>query len=156
MLFNRTKIYSVLLKKDSANPLEEAIFVAEGFNIFAFLFNAFWALFNKLWLIFIALVIVQGLVHSTQSNPILSQYILIFINIWFGFEANNFKISSLERKGYILYDTVTGVDETDAQRRFYDKYTLFSEKRNIVKEQVQTFSDIEESIIPESKKTFSL
>lgn len=132
-MLNTTKTYSVYLKKDATNPLEEAVFVPEGFNLFAFIFGALWALFHRLWFVFVAILALEILVAKSGMMAFSMQYALILVKVWFGFEASNFRAASLERSGYILYDVSTGSNETDAQRRFFDKYTIYKNSYNPVK-----------------------
>lgn len=123
-MFARTKIYSVYIKKDS-NPLENAIFIKQGFNFWAFIFNIIWALFNRLWLVAIALFALNC-VFVTIDSPAMA-LVSFLVNIWFGFEANNFKAAKLEKLGYINFDVVTGIDPLAAKQRFFDKY-LFNKQ----------------------------
>ncbi len=121
-MFTRTKIYSVYVKKDSKNPLDTAVFVKQGFSLWAFLFTSVWALFNRLWFAFVLLLIFSAMFAINEGIEFTMASFML--NIWFGFEANNFKARRLERTGYIIYDVVTGIDKLAAQARFYDKYLL--------------------------------
>jgi Protein of unknown function (DUF2628) len=120
----RTKIYSVYVKKDSKNPLETAIFVRQGFNFWAFLLTPIWAIYNRLWLLFI--ILTAATVAFELGNAPEFNAVSLVMSVWFGFEANGFKASKLERKGYIIFDVVTGIDTVAAEARFYDKYLLMN------------------------------
>lgn len=121
-MFTKTKIYSVYIKQGAANPLESALFIKQGFNLWAFILTAFWALFNRLWLLslIVGVVSVIFVLNDSAAFAITS----MLFSIWFGFEANNFLSSKLEKKGYILFDVTTGIDKLAAEARFFDKYLL--------------------------------
>lgn len=119
-MFNKTKIYSVYVKRDAESPLESAVLVKQGFNFWAFFFMPFWALYNRMWILFAVLMAIS--VFFTMNDSELMGVISLLFNIWFGCEANNFRSSALERKGYLLFDVVVGIDEVAAQQRFFDKY----------------------------------
>jgi hypothetical protein len=135
-MFTRTKIFSVYVKKDSKNPLDTAVFVKQGFSFWAFFFAPIWALYNRLWFAFLLLVVFSVLL-AINKGPEFTIASLI-LNIWFGFEANNFKTRKLERRGYIVFDVVTGIDKLAAQTRFYDKYLL---NKPVVKQSSFGFSN---------------
>ncbi len=121
-MFNRTKIYSVFVKRDAKNPLETAVVIKNGFDIWAFLFVGVWALYNRLWLVSLIVLPLSALMFANDSPPV--ALISILFSVWFGFEANNFKALKLQKKGYILFDVVTGTDKLAAETRFYDKYLM--------------------------------
>jgi len=117
-----TKIYSVYIKRGVDNPLETAMFIKQGFCLAAFLLTFVWALFNRLWAVALVITVISALL--AYSNGVAFAVTSLLFSIWFGFEANNFKATKLEKKGYILFDTTTGADILAAQTRFYDKYLL--------------------------------
>lgn len=121
-MVTRTKIYSVYIKQGDENPLESAVFVKQGFDLWAFLFGSLWCLFNRLWLAAVVLGIVNGLLTWADTLPL--SLMANLLNIWFGFEAGNFLSAKLEKRGYILFDISTGIDRLAAETRFYDKYLL--------------------------------
>lgn len=130
MFGSKTKLYTVLIKNKSPEPLKDTIFIKGGFNFYAFLFFSFWALFNKLWILFVALIAIElAGVYFPQFlffDKFYFDLIIIALHFWLGFEANDLKISKLEQEGYIIFDVVSGTDNLDAERRFYDKYLFYS------------------------------
>lgn len=135
-MFTRTKLYSVYVNKGAYNPLETAVFIKQGFNFWAFLFTSVWAIYNRLWLIFSLLTIIQ--IMLAVNDSIQFMLISLLVNIWFGFEANNFKSAKLEKKGYILFDVVTGIDELSASQRFFDRYLFNKQQITIPKSGVSS------------------
>jgi len=130
MFSSKTKLYTVLIKKKAPEPLKEVIFIKNGFNIYAFFFFSFWALFNKLWLLFAALFSLEIAANIFPQylffDKTYFELLAVTLHFWLGFEANDIKISNLEQNGYIIFDVVSGIDELDAERRFYDKYLFYS------------------------------
>ena len=129
-MFGGTKLYEVYVKKDSSRPLEDIVIVSQGFNIWAFIFHFFWAIYNKLWslaLLFLVFISFEALSHQILSDKsgIFFSLFFLLVKIWIAFEAHNFKARLLRKKGYVLYDIVTGGNETEAEKRFFDKYVFF-------------------------------
>lgn len=135
-MFRKTKLYTVLLKKNAPKPIETAIFVPQGFNIWALAFFSIWALFNRLWILFVVLFAFEILVQfmffteGTINHSIFIDLSIIVLHIWFGLEANDLKVATLERNGYIVFDVTSGMDEVEAERRFFDKYQLANQLLN--------------------------
>lgn len=123
-MFGREKIYNVYLKPKAKNPLETSIFIEEGFSFMAFIFNAFWALYYRVWSLFIFSIVVMILFELLGIKLGLSNEAVNILNIglyaWIGFEANNWRGASLEKRGYILYDVVSATNSLGAKQRFFD------------------------------------
>jgi hypothetical protein len=126
MLFiPRTQIYTVHINPSKAHPVENAIFVREGFNFIAFLFGFIWALYNRMWweLAFILIVITLfGAAEEQRWLSISSLAILQFMfNLFVGFQANDWHRAALSRRGYVMSDIVVSEDKLHAQQRYYDR-----------------------------------
>lgn len=125
-LFNRMKIYSVHVNPRSEKPLEDAVFVPEGFSIAAFIFNVFWALYHRLWLV--ALLFLVLMVASTLTGKLLglhpsSQFVLdLGTRLLLGMIAYDSWRASLERKGWITTDIIVAGNLLEATHRFYDRH----------------------------------
>jgi hypothetical protein len=117
------QIYTVHINKDNPEPLENAIFVKEGFSIYAAIFQGFWALYHKMWLCAAALIVVnmcfialeKYAIISSDMSTILQLGVLVFI----GFEANDWYRLSLRNRGYELFEIVSGKNLDEAQYRFF-------------------------------------
>ena len=124
------KLYTVLVKEDSDDKLETALFIKEGFSFLAAIFQTLWALYHKMWLCAAALIVVAiGFflmknygIMKTDLVQILEIALLIFI----GFSANDWYSKHLQKKGYIVYDVVSGKNEDEARIRFFDRTTTDS------------------------------
>ncbi len=125
-MFEKSKFFAVYVKKDSNNPLEEAVIVKQGFNFFAVIFTSFWALYNKIWWLFFALLCIEGALYYEISHNIESVIFFkslgFLIQLWLGFEASNLKGKNLEKRGYMLFDVVCASDETEAHCRLFGKF----------------------------------
>lgn len=119
------KTYAIYLKNIPSSPLEKAIFVKEGFSLWAAIFGAFWMVYNRMWLCSVLLIAANvGLVFlekqgfaGAELSTILQTGLMFFI----GFNANDFYAKSLEMKGYKLFSVVTEKNICAAQQRFFDK-----------------------------------
>ncbi len=127
-MFGGSKFFAVYVKKDSKSSFEDTIILKQRFNFFAFIFSTFWALYHRIWWLFFTMAAIEGLIfYETNLNPesvMIFRMIALSIQVWLGFEANDIRGKNLEKKGYILLDVVSAQDETEANRRFFDKYML--------------------------------
>lgn len=124
-LLPSTQIYTVHIDPSKTNPVEKAVFVREGFNLFAFIFGVFWALYHRMWLIAIALAIVVvsfGLAEEAKALDMVSLTILqIAFNIFIGLQGNDLRRWWLSKRGYIMSDVVVSDNELRAQQRYFDR-----------------------------------
>jgi hypothetical protein len=125
-MFNSLKTYSVYFHKDAKEPLETIEVISSGFNVWAFIFTGVWCIYNKCWraLAFVAFIffVVNSAGYLGYLNSVQVEVVSTIFAVWFGFEANSYKVESLESKGYSLYDVVSGFSEQDGIRRFYDRF----------------------------------
>ncbi len=122
----RMKVYSVHLNPQDQNPYENAVFIPEGFNFYAFVFTGFWGLAKRLWwmsALFFALHFGSGFYGSAVG---LSASSIIFLEFGFrlmiGLSANDLWRSYLERKGWVTSDVVVAYSELEATHRYYERH----------------------------------
>lgn len=122
------KIYTVHVKPsaDDAYPLERqagAIFVPEGFSIWAFLFQVLWALYHRLWLVallmFVALVVVNAVIGYAGLSGGSAFLVQFLVALLIGAEAQNLRRWTLKRRGYELRAVVAGDVVADAEHRYF-------------------------------------
>lgn len=121
-----TRLYSVHLDPKLARPYEAPVFVAEGFNFYAFIFGFFWALYHRIWLpafLFFGLSICVRLASHYGDLTLLSSFVLdLGIRLMIGMAANDLRRDTLEKRGYIISDVVISDSLLDAERRYYDRH----------------------------------
>lgn len=127
MMGNQLGIYTVHWKADAKTPQQPLILVREGFNWHAFIFTHFWALYQGLWralgLILLINISVSLLVVELHLHPFSLFAMQLGMQVWFGYQANDFLRKKLDKKGYILSDIVSGENEMRAEQRFLDRNT---------------------------------
>lgn len=125
MFIQKPKIYTVHINPSETNAIEKAVFIREGFNIFAFLFGMFWAAYHRMWLMAIALVIIMAFFGSAEELKWFDAASLAIIHLTFnfiiGFQANDLRRTHLSRRGYIMSDVVVSDNELRAQQRYFDR-----------------------------------
>lgn len=126
-IFSSTKTFSVLIPKDSINPVKDIKLVKEGgFNFIAAIFKLFWALYNRMWLCAALLFLAQSLlVYLRLNNVIDLQAAVIFdfgLLATIGFNANDWKLEDLKSKNYVFMDVVLAIDELQAKEKFLRSY----------------------------------
>jgi hypothetical protein len=126
MFSSRMKIYTVLLNPTDKNPFESAQFIAEGFNLYAFIFSGFWALSHRMWWM-AALFFTLHLGSGYFGNMIgLSASSILFLELGFrvmiGLSANDLWRMTLERKGWITSDVIVAYSELEATHRYLERH----------------------------------
>lgn len=123
---NRLHIYTAHIDPSKSHPYEDTEFVEEGFNWMAFFFTSLWALYHRLWwqagIIMVYNFFMLQMVKSGNYTQFGITLIQLCIQIYIGFEGNDWLRMRLRKKGYITADIVAGDSETSAELRFYDRY----------------------------------
>jgi len=117
-------VYTVLEPPASGDDMRDAervAFVRDGFSWLAFLFPLLWLLWHRMWLVFvlwIAIVVLAEWGASFLGGPaplVAAAAIAVLI----GFEANNLRRWTLERRGWRFAGVVAGTDRSECERRFF-------------------------------------
>ncbi len=123
---NKMRIYSVYLNPRSKNIYENALFISENFNIFAFLFAGIWAFANRLWLLGIGIFIAQYSILLMAKYMGVSMLGGIVIDLGFrfllGLCGNDLWRAQLTSKGDILSDVVVANNFLEATHRYYGRH----------------------------------
>jgi hypothetical protein len=113
----------------SGDPIDRAarlVFVKDGFHWLAALFPAIWLLVKGLWLALIVFLVAAAVltwgVEALGASPTLSGFLLLAVQIIFGFEASMIYTVALERRGWRMAGTVTGRDQAECERRFFEAW----------------------------------
>jgi len=108
---------------DIAGRAERLAFVKEGFSWVAFLVPILWLLYYRMWVEFILLALIyvalQLAFGSGDQGQAVVGWASLAIGVLFGFEANDLRAASLERRGYRLVGVASGRGRTDAERSFF-------------------------------------
>jgi Protein of unknown function (DUF2628) len=111
---------------DRVERAERLAFVKDGFSWAAALFTPLWFLLHRLWWPLIAYIAVSVAVEIAQQTLILDPRWLglagLALNLLIGFEADTLRRWGLERRGWRMIGTVTGVSAIDCERRFFDSW----------------------------------
>jgi hypothetical protein len=109
---------------DRVERAEGLVFVKDGFSWAAALFAPFWFLLHRLWWPLIAYIAVSAAFEIAQEMASLDARWLglagVALNLLIGFEADTLRRWGLERRGWRMIGTVTGVSAVDCERRFFD------------------------------------
>ncbi len=105
---------------------DELVFVKEGVDWLGLIFGPLWLLSQALWFEFALAVLLwvgaaAALAHLGLSDAAPGIATLL-VNLLIGFEGNDLKRWSLERKGYRLLSAVSGRSFEDCRRRFFDAW----------------------------------
>lgn len=126
-LFSTTKTFSVLIPKNSKNPVKDIKLVKEsGFNFIAAFFKLFWALYNRMWLCASLLFLTQAILVYLRLNNIIDFQLVIILDLALlaiiGFNSNDWKLEDLKSKNYVFMDVVLAIDELQAKEKFLRSY----------------------------------
>jgi hypothetical protein len=107
----------------SDEPVDDVVFIREGFSVAAFVFAPLWALAHRLWVTFalwLAAVIVISLIGTVFGDAITWPLTIGFL-VWFGYEARDFQRARLTRRDWRLVDVVNAETFKLAERRYFEK-----------------------------------
>jgi hypothetical protein len=124
-------LYIVHLPGESPSDqarLLRAELVKDGFHWWAFLLPLPWLLVNRIWwglLAYIALAVGMMLLGRAITLPgeTLTAFELL-VGLFVGLVAGDLKSWQLGRRGYRVADVVSGRDQEEAERRFFDRAML--------------------------------
>ena len=71
-------------------------------------------------------IVIIAIAFGAFNTNVYIDFAIILFHFWFGFEANDLRVRELENKGYVVFDVTSGSNETEAERRFFDKYLMAS------------------------------
>lgn len=124
--FNRMHVYSVHVNPASKQPLEDAVFIREGFNKAAFFLHFFWALYHRLWeaagVFFLSLAIAGAIADTYTKSGDSRTFIMLGIMTIIGLTAHDFRQYILRKRGWITTDLIVAESELQATQRFYDRH----------------------------------
>jgi hypothetical protein len=124
--YAKMRIWTVHLNPRNKHPYENALFISEGFNFFAFLFTAFWALANRIWWLAACIFLVQwGLLYVVQWAGFSAPSIIIIdigFRVLLGLCANDFWRAALNKQEWILSDVVVAHNMLEAAHRYYGRH----------------------------------
>jgi hypothetical protein len=131
----KLNVYTIYLNPKAKNIYQDALFIAEHFNIFAFIFTGLWAVANRLWYIAIAIFFVQFsaayIINFIGLSAVQYGIIDFGFRILLGLYANDLQRYSLELKGHKLSDVIVARNLLEAAHRYYGKHLKESENNEL-------------------------
>ena len=116
------KIYTLYAKETEQYPMENIIFIKEGFSWGAAVFNFFMAFYNKMWALGIALLLINILLSILGGNnyiyPELAQALYVGFFLFVGCNYNDWYRHNLEKRGYSYCGVASGKNVEDALSSF--------------------------------------
>ncbi|MDP1625994.1 DUF2628 domain-containing protein [Parvibaculum sp.] len=105
-------------------PLDGAgiVLVKEGFSFPAFVFSWAWLLWHRLWIalgLWIGLIAVISFFVERLAGAEAAALCSLALQLLLGFEANDIRRWTMERKGYRLAGIVGGSSLEEAERNFF-------------------------------------
>jgi hypothetical protein len=105
---------------------ERFVFVRDGFDVWAFLLAPLWMLWHRLWLVLLSYVAISLVVDAALVMLGASFTIVvvagIVIAVLVGLEASTLFRFTLRRRGWKNVGIVSGDNQEDAERRFFDAW----------------------------------
>src|SRR5215813_2860282 len=111
---------------DRVDRAERLVFVKDGFSWAAALFAPLWLIMHRLWWPLVGYVAISAALEIAQKAGSFDQRWLglagLALQLLIGFEADTLRRWGLERRGWRMVGTVTGVSAVDCERRFFDSW----------------------------------
>ena len=102
------------------------VFIKDRFHWLAALFPAIWLLVKRMWWEFAAYLILMsvliGVLNILGATQEAVSFLVIVVQIVFGFEAGALYRASLTRRGWSAVGTVAGRNAAECERRFFEAW----------------------------------
>lgn len=118
-------------------PSDRFVFVRDGFHFWAMVGGVLWLLYHRLWLAALGYVVITiGLsvaLTVLHVNSGAAFWVFALIALLMGFEAASLRRWTLSRRKWRQLDVVVAINEQDAERRFFDRWT--AKQRDLANDQ---------------------
>ncbi len=115
--------------KPQTNPLERGtrlVFIKDRFHWLAAVFPAIWLLVKRMWRELAAYLVLMsvliGVLNILGATQEAISFLIIIVQIVFGFEAGALYRASLRRRGWSVVGTVAGRNAAECERRFFEAW----------------------------------
>ncbi len=116
----------------TADYADGAVFVREGFAVFAFLFHIFWFAYRGMWIVLVlylaASMATSMVVNLMGLDPLSGLAVVTALNLIIGFEANDLRRWTLARNDYELIAIVRARSLVEAEEKYFS--WVLSESRS--------------------------
>ncbi len=124
------RIYTVQQGPDPRSAGDDIEFVREGFSWGAFFFTLAWPLYHGLWLVFVIILVssavLSGVMAFAGFDGLGRGAVWLAASLLFGYEANNLRRWTLQRRGWRQVGIASGRALADAEHRFFGIYAVSS------------------------------
>jgi hypothetical protein len=111
---------------DALPDPERFAFVRDGFSVWAFLLTALWMLWHQMWLVLLIYIVVaaggETAMHFAGVPDLLLGIVGLLLSLLLGLEASTLRRFTLAGRGWKNVGIVSGDDQEDAERRFFDAW----------------------------------
>ena len=133
------KLYSVLIKKNKEEKVEDVIILKDGFIWSAFIFSGLWFLYYKMWKEFLALLCLNLVL--TFFDKVFSGFDAAILHLMLAaliaFNANFWLENHLKKLGYEMVGSIFGESEIKAKVRLMESLKLeFDPKEFVINDQI--------------------
>lgn len=108
--------------QDNQRQDDKTVFIRDGFSIVAFFLPVPWLLFNRLWfeaaLVFAAVAAIS-IVGSYTGHGNLAEIVAALLALLVAFEASNWRIRALERRGFDQAAIIDARSAVDAETAYF-------------------------------------
>lgn len=120
------KVYSVHLNPKDEHPYENATFIPEGFNLFAFIFGGIWAFYHRMvavgigfFVVWLGMIYLLNELHFSKESIALMD---IGIRLMFALSANDLWRKTLARQGHVNSDIIVANSPLEAMHRYLTRH----------------------------------
>ena len=116
------KAFSVYIKGNIVNSLNDVVVVQKSFNIWATLFNFWWALFKRQYFFALVIFLILTLIGRLEAIGFLGEMSNLVVTISFlfvlGLESGEFVEKSFEQKGYEFKELIYANSAFEAKYQY--------------------------------------
>lgn len=105
------------------DPVEDVVFVRDGFSVAALIFGAAWFLWHRMWLVLIGYIAIVSVVVSLIAlgllHPVGASLLQSLLAVTVGLHATALRRWTVERRGFREIAVVTGQNNDEAELRYF-------------------------------------
>ena len=111
---------------DALPDPQRFVFVRDGFSLWAFLTTVLWMLWHRMWLVLLIYIAVVAGGETAMYYAGVPDFVLgivgLLTSLLLGIEAGTLRRFTLASRGWKNIGIVSGDDQEDAERRFFDAW----------------------------------
>ena len=119
------KIFSIYLRSNHQDKIDDLKVIKSGFSFYAFIFGALWFLYHKMWFEFAFLFAINLLLMSFSSNISSFDFVIIelVLSFFIGLNANYWYCLKLAKNKYNLFNIIMAKNKDEVCFKIFKEFS---------------------------------